>query len=474
MTMKFDLKAELEAALDPEAAFEDEWVEDTADIPLAVEDEDLEDVVELEEGPVPDAPIFDTTAPAIDLSTLLGPASNTPTPDSRPSTLNTNAPTTESESDHNAAEPGSAKDAEQSTEVSPTVGRSGAWPALKQWFLGSNLAQLGTLGALGLVIVGIWTALDPAQTAPIPAQGAGPPTPGRFPSLEVEGRNDPISPSDVQRLLELRVRERAEAEAQAHPPPEAPSRPAPYVLRPGQIADPETGTIIEVGGDQDSGRGVIAGGGQERRPAGAGATRPGGGPRRGQWFSPGGVLEGVGASGASAEGGLPIVAGDRLEARLEVGIASTQHQTVVAKLTKDFKRDGQVILRRGDVLLGRSRNDDARVYIDLLKVRSAGREYGIQGYAVGGDLPGLTARRREATFEERSKARAVGGAVRGAAREVGDVLAEASVVGRVARGAAEGPADEASREVEVEVGFVLEVPAGRVFEVVIVGGGGRP
>ena len=84
-------------------------------------------------------------------------------------------------------------------------------------------------------------------------------------------------------------------------------------------------------------------------------------------------------------------------------------------------------------------------------------------------MPGLNARRREATYEERQSAGIARGAlnvVRGVAGALGGGLPADA-----AKSVADETIPEARREVTPRAGFVLEVAAGRKFEVVVIESG---
>jgi hypothetical protein len=274
-----------------------------------------------------------------------------------------------------------------------------------------------------------------------------------FPKVEVEGHKETVDAREVEQMIQREARKLREAKEVS-----APRTLPPVVLKPGELVDPDS-------------REVDATGPAPSAPTKAQASATAPAPReRVQYFAPGGTLEGIGhrsrGEGAKdVELGLSV--GERISAKLMIGVSSTNHEVAFAQVTKDVVSDGQVVLRRGDVLVGQARSDDARLYLDFQRARTGQGERTFRGYAVERDMPGLLARRRESSFEDRSKSGALRGAV-GAAGEILGDLAGGSPAGTFARGVTGGVAPEAERAMESDARVALEVSAGKAFEVVVV------
>lgn len=279
-----------------------------------------------------------------------------------------------------------------------------------------------------------------------------------FKSQEEDG----VAEQDIGELLHAAAAKEARREAEARALEEAmeaegeASAPL-HVLRPGEIYDPDDDETLRV-------------------PV---APRPPPEPPRAPvdqsiFFSPGGVLElpeGYGTDKTERGLGLPI--GTRLAVRLLVGASSTNRRPVLAKVVEPVRVDGTVKVKPGAIVRGRATADAAtgRLYIDFDELRFEQARFALEGYAVSdGDMPGLVARRREASFEDRVGSGGLGGAV-GAGGEIAGEVAGSGVVGKVVRKVAQGTVPEAQREVAADPGVTFEVAAGTAFEVLVVGDG---
>jgi hypothetical protein len=235
-------------------------------------------------------------------------------------------------------------------------------------------------------------------------------------------------------------------------------------LKAGELIDPDSPKGVVVFDPEKAAR-ASASPAQSHSGHSAHSAREG--ENMGRFFQPGGLLQGAPSAKAASQEALGLKVADRFKARLEVGIVSSVREEVIASVAEDVVRAGKRVLKKGDILRGRSSNDDKRVFIRVQSVETGGRSLAVNGYAIDKRMPGLRATRREATLEERSRKSAAGGAIGGVAREAGAILAEGSVVGRIAEGATNGVASEAQREMQPDSSWVLEVPAARTFEVVV-------
>jgi hypothetical protein len=319
--------------------------------------------------------------------------------------------------------------------------------------VGSSVsAQMGLFGVAGAAFLICWIAIERIHTgvkAAPPVRVADLETHASFPRLEVKGL-DRVKEEDVEALL--RAQKKA-AETKASPETATHQRERLIQVRPGMMLD------------ENVPRGVVVFDPERASPQTPPQDRPR--PPGARFFAPGGLLSGAVPKRRVTEEVLGLRTGDRFRVRLDVGIVSSVHEEVIARVAEDVVRDGRPFMSKDDVVRGHASSDDKRIFIRFQSVETAGRTLRVSAYAVEGDMPGLRARRRAATFEERSQKSATGAVVTGAAREAGAILAEGSVIGRIAQGAASGVASEAQRDMRPDTSWVLEVSAGRTFEVVI-------
>lgn len=189
------------------------------------------------------------------------------------------------------------------------------------------------------------------------------------------------------------------------------------------------------------------------------------------WFKPGGTIKIEGLEEETEAQRLPLGVGDRMHAKLEVGISSGHSAPVLARLAKDVVSEGRIVAPKGAMLKGRFRADGRRIYVsfDQLILRR-GERLRFEGYAVDKKVPGLLATRREIEGGD-----AGAGVLRESvdvAKEVVGSLASGSIVGRVAQGVAEGALPDVPEGQVENLGFILEVTAGKRFEIVVTGGEG--
>ena len=194
-------------------------------------------------------------------------------------------------------------------------------------------------------------------------------------------------------------------------------------------------------------------------------------PRMGQFFAAGETIgedkKSSGARASSLRGSpklsLPITT--RIPVKLEIGISSTRHGTVLVKTTKRL-RVGKVTIPKGTVIRGQSSNDDGRVYLTFGELSLSGKQYKITGEAVQGKKRGVQAAVKETSFSQRGSAAAQSGAldavkdITGAAVE-GVASPLRRVTDRVANEATTGSGPRYRR--------TLEVIAGKKFQIVVTG-----
>jgi serine/threonine protein kinase len=144
------------------------------------------------------------------------------------------------------------------------------------------------------------------------------------------------------------------------------------------------------------------------------------------------------ASESSAIEQLSLKVGDRFRARLEVGISTLVETPVISSVEEPVDREGERILRIGDLLRGRASSDGHRVYVRFDSIETKKGSRSIRAVAQHNHADGLPAQVRGA-----NEARAIGGS---ADHDAHDVLR-----------------DDDSRN-----GVVLEVRPGLVFDVVVV------
>lgn len=185
----------------------------------------------------------------------------------------------------------------------------------------------------------------------------------------------------------------------------------------------------------------------------------------GRWFSPGGMVAVEGASEQEKPNRLPLGVGERLFAKLEVGVSSSHRAAVLARLTRAVEVGGRVVAPVGAIVKGRFRSDGRRVFVDFTELLFSTGRVRFEGYAIEGRVPGLVAVVHES--RGRDGAAAVAREAVGVARDVVRSVTGGSVAGRLADGVADGVSNEAQ---STDRGVVLEVPAGRRFEIVVTTG----
>lgn len=164
---------------------------------------------------------------------------------------------------------------------------------------------------------------------------------------------------------------------------------------------------------------------------------------------------------------LPLLT--KMQARLSTGVSSATHGVALATLTESVKVDGKIVLPKGAVLKGKSANTNERIVIRFTTAQAGNTSIDFVGVAHSlGDLhPGLKAKKRIIPKEERGGNAVARGALttagRTAARIGGGVAGE--LVGDVAR---EG-IGEARPDFQERAPFVLTVPKGLQFTVVVTG-----
>jgi hypothetical protein len=156
-----------------------------------------------------------------------------------------------------------------------------------------------------------------------------------------------------------------------------------------------------------------------------------------------------------------------LKAALVTGISSAAHGVVLARLTADVTVNGKRILRKGDIVKGRSRNNFERIFITFTSAKNGAIAF--VGNAVTGGQPGLPAAKKRIPKEERGTNIVARGALR-TAGSVADALGGKGVAGELA----ENVANEGSRDVRADFQnrepFVLTVAKGARFDIIVTGG----
>jgi serine/threonine protein kinase len=176
-----------------------------------------------------------------------------------------------------------------------------------------------------------------------------------------------------------------------------------------------------------------------------------------RFFAPGGTMKVPGKEPAKPTR-IELPAGTTFAARLKVGVSSSQRAVVLATAT----------VPKGAILRGRASSDHQRVFIDFTSVTTGGKSHPIKAYAITGGRPGLAARRREATPDERGGAAVARGALNTAAGVAGALGGD--VARDLARNVGSETAREARRDTEVDRRYTLEVDAGTSFQIVVTGG----
>lgn len=296
-----------------------------------------------------------------------------------------------------------------------------------------------------------------------------------FPKIKLEGA-PPVTNMDVKRILAPLKSSgpRNTVPGEADSANDVPSRVGAIKLTPGVMIDPDAEDVKALAREFEEAQRRHRSTGQSRRPRSGESPRSGRGAGRAPtnaqgpaFYRPGGVLSPGGPQQfANARANdVSLSPGDRLVVRLEVGASSLAKKTVLARTVKAISRRGRVIVPRGAIIKGRASSDQERLQIEFSQaIAPTGARTRFRGYAVEGKMPGLIAQKREATFEERQSA----GVARGALGVVRDVAgAVTNLPGRALQRVADETVPEAQREVTPKQLYVLEVAAGRKFEIVI-------
>lgn len=168
--------------------------------------------------------------------------------------------------------------------------------------------------------------------------------------------------------------------------------------------------------------------------------------------------------------GTRLSPGMQFEAVLSVGVSTAKSRPVIARVAKEMKRSGEVILPKGLVLRGKASDDGRRIHIDFTQLGGKDRkEVRFAGYAIQGGNPGLAAKRVEVDDDTRASA-AVG---RGAIRTAGTVAGHlgGGLAGDLAGNVGKEGLDEARRDVQPDRSYYLTAPQGTAFQIVVTEGG---
>jgi hypothetical protein len=311
------------------------------------------------------------------------------------------------------------------------------------------------LAALAVVATAVTIGMFSFDGEPAAAPKA-PTESGRFPTLEIEGA-PPVTPDQIERRM------RAETEVEAV----RAAGPAPRDADPDDAIRAELKAIAELGRTladaENPTTSTTTAIDPTRRVHRKRTSRP---AKRGQWFAPGGTVEVKSAKSADGPPRLALSVGERLTAKLEVGISSTHAAPVLARLTEDVRADARVVAPAGAIAKGRFQSDARRIFVSFTElILTSGERLRFEGYAVERKIPGLLATRIEAPGDGDANDLMQGGLE--TAKEVARSIASGSIVGRVAEGVVEGVVPEGGTERARESGFVLEVPSGRPFQIVI-------
>jgi hypothetical protein len=234
----------------------------------------------------------------------------------------------------------------------------------------------------------------------------------------------------------------------------------------------ERGPGVFVGDPEDVARGRAR---EARRGFGDANVEASGGvappppPRRG-WYAPGGTLEGV-YEKAKGETALSLNPGSIFRAKLVVGVSSLAPNGVVAQVVEDVRQDGRVRPARrrrasgpGPGASGTGSTSPSR------GSRPGNAACASRATRWSAACRALVAQVRASSLEERSESGAGRGALGAAGNVLGEIVGQ-TLPGRVVRGVAEGALPEAQRDLAPDHSAeILELPAGRVFEVVVTEG----
>jgi serine/threonine protein kinase len=162
---------------------------------------------------------------------------------------------------------------------------------------------------------------------------------------------------------------------------------------------------------------------------------------------------------------LPV--GRTFAAKLEAGISSSMQATVIARLTADVHVGDTLVLAKGDVIRGRQGNDSTRVRIDFTEAIHKGKIIKFRGHAISNGEPGLPAKKKAIPKEERG----TNVVARGALRTAGTVAGAlgGNIAGELAGNVANEGANEVRPDFRTQQPFVLTVPKGTRFRVMVTG-----
>ncbi len=191
-------------------------------------------------------------------------------------------------------------------------------------------------------------------------------------------------------------------------------------------------------------------------------------PRRSvRFYGPGGTL--VGPQEKISDTAVLLV-GTRIEVVLDVGISTSHRGSVMGRVLKDVvSPQGHVVLTVGTFLKGRASGDfeAGRMFVDFDQAVVSGKTLRLQGYAIAHNEPGIAASKREITSQERQKASLADGVLETAkdvAGRVGDGVASA-----LTRNVAHRSISQIQKDVTTQPSYVLSLPAGVRFEVIVTG-----
>lgn len=162
---------------------------------------------------------------------------------------------------------------------------------------------------------------------------------------------------------------------------------------------------------------------------------------------------------------LPV--GTLMSGVLLSGISSSAHDVVLARLRKPVVVNEKIILKAGDILKGRSRNNFERVFIRFTEARRGSQVIKFSGNATTAGQPGLPANKKVIPSEERG----TNVVARGALTTAGGVAARlgGGVAGELANDVAREGVTEVRPDFRERDPFVLTVAKGVRFNVIVVG-----
>ena len=184
----------------------------------------------------------------------------------------------------------------------------------------------------------------------------------------------------------------------------------------------------------------------------------------GNYFGVGGAVGGELSKGSKD---LDVPVGTRIPVWIGVGITSAKHGRVIARAAKDVKKNGEIVVPKGAIFVGRSSSDDKRVYVDFTQMRAGKQAVKIGGHAISGNLPGLAPAVIKQPLSERQAKRARTGAAVGAKNAVADAVGLISgQAGEAVRGIGDGVVEEERLE-GLDRNATLIIKANTNFEVLV-------